>query len=71
MFKLQKDMTHFKWEIGTYFSTNVGFKEAMKIYVVQFGWNLKFTNDTKRVRVRCKEDCEWEAYCAKLSNDES
>lgn len=33
--------------------------------------DLKFTkNDNKRVRFRCKECCEWEAYCRKFPKEE-
>ncbi|XP_058778388.1 uncharacterized protein LOC131652524 [Vicia villosa] len=33
---------------------------------------MKFTkNDKVRVRVRCKDGCQWEAYCSKFPNEET
>ena len=34
VFKLQKDMGNYKWEVGTYFSTAETFKEAITSYAV-------------------------------------
>ncbi|XP_058747066.1 uncharacterized protein LOC131620058 [Vicia villosa] len=34
--------------------------------------DLKFMkNDKKRVRVRCKDGCQWDLYCAKLPDEDS
>lgn len=65
MFKLRKDVSNYKWELGAHFSTKIYFNEAITTFVVQSDRNLKFKkNDKQRVRVICKEGCEWEAYCA-------
>lgn len=70
MFKLQKDMSNYKWDVEMYFSIKGDFKEAITTYAVQSGRNLKFTkNDKIRVMVRCKDGCEWEAYCVKFPNE--
>src|ERR1051325_1138886 len=59
IFKLLKDMSNYKWEVGTYFSTKEDIKEAVTSYAVQSGRNLKYIkNDKIRVRVRCKDGCE-------------
>ncbi|XP_058765013.1 uncharacterized protein LOC131638472 [Vicia villosa] len=63
-------MADFKWEVGSYFSSKDDFKEAITSYDVHSGRNLKFTkNDKVRVRVKCKDGCDWEAYCAKSSRE--
>ncbi|XP_058786956.1 uncharacterized protein LOC131661430 [Vicia villosa] len=72
IFKIQKDMSNYKWEVGTYFTSKDDFKEAITSYVVQSGRYLRYTKKDKiRVRVRCKDGWEWEVYCAKLSNEDS
>lgn len=40
MFKLQKDMFNYKWNVGMYFSTKGDFKEAITSYAVQSGKKL-------------------------------
>lgn len=65
-------MSNYKWELGTFFSSKSEFNESITIYVVQYGKNLKFKkNGKQRVRVRCIDGCEWEAYCAKLPKEET
>ena len=72
IFKLLKDMSNYKWEVGTYFSTKEDIKEAVTSYAVQSGRNLKYIkNDKIRVRVRCKDGCEWEGYWAKLDVEDT
>lgn len=72
MFKLLRDLSDYKWEVGMYFSIKVDFKEAVTSFDVKSGRNLKFIKyDKIWVRVRCKDGCDWEAYCIKLSNDDS
>lgn len=47
------------------------FKEEITSYSVQSGKNLRYTkNDKIRVKVRCKDGCEWDDYCAKLYNED-
>ncbi|XP_058733971.1 uncharacterized protein LOC131605655 [Vicia villosa] len=65
-------MADYKWEVGVYFRSKDDFKEAITSYVVQSGRNMWFTkNDKVRVKVKCKDGCQWEAYCAKLPNEET
>lgn len=59
IFKLQKDMSNYKWEVRMYFSTKSDFKEAITSHAVQSSRNLKLNkNDKIRVRVRSKDGCE-------------
>ena len=65
-------MANYKLELGMYFTSKDDIKEAVASYSVQNGRALKIIkNDKKRVRVRCKEGCEWEVYFAKLLNEET
>ncbi|XP_004496851.1 uncharacterized protein [Cicer arietinum] len=44
----------------------------MTTYAIHNGRDLKFIkNDKLRVRVKCKEGCEWFAYCAKLPDEDT
>ena len=74
-FKLPDNMYDYNWEIGTFFLSKEEFKYACRTYVVHSGRALKFLkNDKKRVRVICKGNkgnCEWEAYCAKIQDEET
>ncbi|XP_058747068.1 uncharacterized protein LOC131620060 [Vicia villosa] len=72
MFNMKKDMADYKWEVGVYFRSKDDFKEAITSYVVQSGRNMRFIKNGKvRVRVKCKEGFQWEAYYAKLPNEET
>ncbi|XP_014495732.1 uncharacterized protein LOC106757562 [Vigna radiata var. radiata] len=66
----QKNMSEYKWEVGTKFNDKNEFMEAVRSYAVHAGRNLKFLkNDNRRVRVRClgaEKKCPWMAYCGYL-----
>ncbi|XP_027191068.1 uncharacterized protein [Cicer arietinum] len=65
-------MEDYKWILGTLFTCKEEFKEATTIYAIHNGRDLKFIkNDKLRVRVKCKEGCEWFAYCAKLPDEDT
>jgi hypothetical protein len=74
-FKLLDNMRDYKWELGTYFVSKKAFQEAIRTYDIHSGRDLKFKkNDKRRVRVICKGskgNCRFEAYCAKLPNEET
>lgn len=54
------------------FSTKEGFKEAIENHIVNNGRDIHFIkNDKTRVRVGCKEGCEWVALCSKLPNEDT
>ncbi|CAI8613823.1 unnamed protein product [Vicia faba] len=72
IFKEIKDMANYKWELGMYFTSKDDIKEEIYSYAVQNGRALNtIKNDKKRMRVRCKEGCEWEVYFSKLLNEET
>ncbi|XP_058756512.1 uncharacterized protein LOC131629754 [Vicia villosa] len=65
-------MSNYKWELGMYFTFKRNIKDAVISYAIQNGRNLKFIkNDKTRLRVRCKDGCQWELYCAKLPDEDS
>jgi len=74
-FKLLDNMRDYYWELGTYFMSKKAFKEAIRTYAVYSGRDLKFRkDDNRRVRVTykgAKGNCLFEAYCAKIPNDET
>lgn len=47
VFNLPKNMSDYKWELGTYFSTKADFMEAITTYAVQSGRDLKFSKNEK------------------------
>ncbi|XP_058753673.1 uncharacterized protein LOC131626849 [Vicia villosa] len=72
LYKEKKNMSNYKWELGMYFTSKSDIKDAVISYAVQNGRDLKFIkNDKKRVRVRCKDGCQWELYCSKLPDEDS
>ena len=74
-FKLPDSMYDYEWEIGTFFLSKEDFKYACRTYAVHYGRAIKFLkNDKTRVRVICKGNkgrCEWQAYCAKIPDEET
>jgi len=74
-FKLLDNMRDYHWELGTYFVSKKALQEAIRTYAVHSGRDLKFRkNDKTRVRVTCtgaKGNCLFEAYCAKIPNEET
>lgn len=77
--KLLKDMTTYKWEVGTLYETREDFKDVIIVYAEHSGQDLYFAKlDNLRVRVKCagvkdeeREDCEWEAYARKIKHVDS
>ena len=71
-FKLPSKMKDYKWEVGTYFASKQEFQDAMRTYAIHSGRQLKFKKSDKvRVRVACKPTCPWNAFCAKIPNQET
>ena len=70
--KLLKNMSEYKWELGTLYNTREDFKDAIISYAVHSGKGLKFRkNDNERVLVKCKPGCDWKAKCVKLKGEET
>ena len=69
-FVMPKSMAGYKWEVGTTFTNQHQFKEAIRTCVVDAGRNLKFVkNDNRRVRVKCigsQGQCTRTTFCAYL-----
>ncbi|WMV46889.1 hypothetical protein MTR67_040274 [Solanum verrucosum] len=53
------------WQLGMVFESVNDFRDAVTKYSLQKGVQLeKFTNDSKKVRVRCREGCPWLLYAS-------
>lgn len=71
-FVMPKNMLDYKWVLGTLFSDREEFKAAIATYAVHNGIDVKMIkNDKIRVRVVCKDPCQWMAYCAKLPDEDT
>lgn len=69
---MPKRMDDYKWILGSLFSTREEFKAAIITYAIHNGRDLRWIkNDKTRVRVGCKDGCEWLAYCAKLPDEDT
>ncbi|XP_059284352.1 uncharacterized protein LOC132037764 [Lycium ferocissimum] len=54
------------WQVGEVFQNVKDFIEALTNYALKKGVQLdKKKNDTRRVRVKCKESCPWMIYASK------
>ena len=72
LFRMPSKMADYKWELGTFFATKEDFKEAIATYAIHSGRNLKIQkDDKKKVRVICKEGCNWLAFCTKLPTEDT
>lgn len=71
-FKMPEKMRDYNWELGTYFKSKKDFQDGMRTYDVHSAREIKFDkNDKRRVKVICKQNCKWEAYCAKIPGEET
>jgi len=71
-FKMPPKMTDYKWEVGTYFAMKQDFIDAVRTYAIHSGRPIKFKkNDKVRVRAVCKPPCQWNAFCARLPDQET
>ncbi|RYR39995.1 hypothetical protein Ahy_A09g045642 [Arachis hypogaea] len=67
-----KNMSEYKWEVGTLYVSREEFKDCATAYAVSSGRGLRFSKvDLRRVKVECVEGCEWYAYCGKLKHERS
>ncbi|XP_016200246.1 uncharacterized protein LOC107641265 [Arachis ipaensis] len=70
--KQLKDMSEYKWEIGTLYVSREEFKDCATAYAVHTGRGLRFDKvDLRRVKVICVEGCNWFAYCGKMKNEQT
>lgn len=82
-YKELKDMSQFKWEVGTIFGSKKEFQNAVKTYAVHSGKALKFVkNDKFRCKAICKggdlesadgekKKCPCEAYVTQLTGEKT
>ncbi|XP_016206697.1 uncharacterized protein LOC107647087 [Arachis ipaensis] len=67
-----KDMTRYKWEVGTVFASREEFKDTVTAYAVQKRRGLRYAKlDLVRVRAVCQEGCPFWLYAAKMSEEET
>ena len=72
LFRMPSKMANYKWELGTFLATKEDFKEVIAAYAIHSGRNLRIQkDDKKRVRVICKEGCDWLAFCARLPTEDT
>ncbi|RYR00225.1 hypothetical protein Ahy_B07g088330 [Arachis hypogaea] len=65
--KLQKDMSKYKWEVGTVYASRQEFKDTVTAYVVHTARSIRFRKcDLQRVRAVCSGDCPFWVYAAKI-----
>ncbi|RYR37094.1 hypothetical protein Ahy_A09g042021 [Arachis hypogaea] len=70
--KQLKDMSEYKWEVGTLYVSREEFKDCATAYAVHSGRGLRFNKvDLRRVKVTCVEGCNWFAYCGKIKNEQT
>ncbi|RYR38701.1 hypothetical protein Ahy_A09g043852 [Arachis hypogaea] len=70
--KQLKDMSEYKWEVGTLYVSREEFKDCATAYAVHTGRGLRFDKvDLRRVKVTCVEGCNWFAYCGKIKNEQT
>ncbi|RYR54417.1 hypothetical protein Ahy_A06g029690 [Arachis hypogaea] len=67
-----KNMSEYKWEVGTLYVSREEFKDCATAYAVSSGRGLRFSKvDLRRVKVECVEGYEWYAYCGKSKHERS
>ncbi|RYR34102.1 hypothetical protein Ahy_A10g048827 [Arachis hypogaea] len=67
-----KDMTRYKWKVGTVFASTEEFKDTVTAYAVQTRRGLRYAKlDLVRVRAVYQEGCPFWLYAAKMSEEET
>ncbi|RYR47835.1 hypothetical protein Ahy_A07g033811 [Arachis hypogaea] len=70
--KHQKDMSQYKWEVGTVYATREEFKDIVIAYAVQRARAITFRKcDLQRVRAVCTGKCPFWLYAAKMKEEDS
>ncbi|RYR02396.1 hypothetical protein Ahy_B06g081193 [Arachis hypogaea] len=70
--KQLKDMSEYKWEVGTLYVSREEFKDCATAYAVHTGRGLRFDKvDLRKVKVTCVEGCNWFTYCGKMKNEQT
>ncbi|RYR32804.1 hypothetical protein Ahy_A10g047323 [Arachis hypogaea] len=67
-----KDMTTYKWKVGTVYASREEFKDTVTAYAVQTRRGLRYAKlDLVRVRAVCQKGCPFWLYTAKMSEEET
>ncbi|RYQ83741.1 hypothetical protein Ahy_B10g102553 [Arachis hypogaea] len=70
--KPQKDMSQYKWEVGTVYASQEEFKDTVTAYAVHTARSIRFRKcDLQRVRAVCSGDCPFWVYTAKIRGEET
>ncbi|RYR07859.1 hypothetical protein Ahy_B05g075335 [Arachis hypogaea] len=70
--KLQKDMSQYKWEVGTLYASREEFKDTVTAYAVHTARSIRFSKcDLQRVTAVCSGDCPFWVYAAKVRGEET
>ncbi|RYQ99384.1 hypothetical protein Ahy_B07g087331 [Arachis hypogaea] len=70
IYKDCKDMSSYKWEVGTVFASREEFKDTMTSYAVQTRSRLRYAKlDLVRVRAVCQPGCPFWLYAAKMKEE--
>ncbi|XP_016172476.1 uncharacterized protein LOC107614863 [Arachis ipaensis] len=70
--KLQKDMSQYKWEVGTVYASREEFKDTVTSYAVHTARSIRFRKcDLQRVRAVCSGDCPFWVYAAKVRGEKT
>ncbi|MED6170524.1 hypothetical protein PIB30_031866 [Stylosanthes scabra] len=70
VYKAQKDMKEYGWEVGTVFASREEFKDAVTTFAVQTSRGITFGKiDLKRVRANCQNSCPFWLYATKMGEE--
>ncbi|RYR14319.1 hypothetical protein Ahy_B04g070874 [Arachis hypogaea] len=65
-----KDMSSYRWEVGTLYASRQEFKETVLAYAVHTARSIKFKKcDLVRVRAVCQKDCPFWLYTHKVGDE--
>ncbi|RYR11105.1 hypothetical protein Ahy_B05g079591 [Arachis hypogaea] len=68
--KSLKDMSSYRWEVGTLYASRQEFKETVLAYTVHTARSIKFKKcDLVRVRAVCQKDCPFWLYAHKVGDE--
>ncbi|RYR04187.1 hypothetical protein Ahy_B06g083793 [Arachis hypogaea] len=67
-----KDMSQYKWEVGTVYASREEFKDTVTAYAVQTARAITFRKcDLQRVRAVCTGNCPFWVYAAKMKEEDT
>ncbi|RYR22148.1 hypothetical protein Ahy_B03g067427 [Arachis hypogaea] len=72
VYKHKKDMSQYKWEVGTVYATREEFKDTVTAYAMQTARAITFRKcDLQRVRAVCTGKCPFWLYAAKMKEEDT